>query len=83
MMKTVEKQNIKAGEVKEIKVEVIGAPPIILGDPPKLADRTQRKPTIIPCYACRRKISRWHVDPVANVGEERVRDKSPIQSWTK
>ena len=72
MMKTVKEHNIKADDVKEIKVEVIARAADILGDPHKYRPDSKETADHSLPYCMAVGIGRWHGDAAAIQGRARA-----------
>ena len=82
MMKTVKENNIKADEVKEIKVEVIARAADILGDPHKYRPTSKETADHSLPYCMAVGLVDGMVTPL-QFGEERIRDQSFIPIMDK
>src|SRR5207237_1921072 len=82
MMKTVKKHNIKADEVKEIKVEVIARAADILGDPHKYRPTSKETADHSLPYCMAVGLVDRMVTPL-QFKEERVRDQSLLSIMDK
>ena len=82
MMKTVKENNIKADEVKEIKVEVIARAADILGDPHKYRPTSKETADHSLPYCMAVGLVDGMVTPL-QFGEERIRDQSLIPIMDK
>jgi len=82
MMKTVKEHNIRAGDVKEIKVEVIARAADILGDPHKYRPTSKETADHSLPYCMAVGLVDGMVTPL-QFREERVRDKSLIPIMDK
>ena len=82
MMKAVKEHNIKADEVKEIKVEVIARAADILGDPHGTAP-TPRKPPTIRCPIASRRASSMEWSRRCSSKKSGCSTRRSFQSWTR